>query len=390
MKRRSANARETAPGACSSGCGARAGRCPAGERGGDDADGGERDADADGFRHGAEHGAEDGAEDRGAERGPDQLAAALARGRDREPGERAGPGGRAREALDEPRETERPGPFRGREREAGDREQDEAGDDGALRAPARGGEAAGDAAEERAGAEGGDEQPGARLRKPELVRVAGNQRRERPEQHRVHEHDDGDENQKPTHELRTYRRRRTAGRGSAPQQLQGSPAKKRAALAARFLLANKFSEPVALSSAPPTDVSASAYSSSGGASTYSRSVLAARGNLGRLGVVVKRSKNGELANCGFFFVSTPQFAIRAFWTTKNSASRVRFRPPIRRTFGFRLRPTGSDSTYSRPVLAARGKLRPRARSVKAARSVAVANCGFFFTQWRICASRQTL
>ena len=46
----------------------------------------------------------------------------------------------------------------------------------------------------------------------------------------------------------------------------------------------------------------------------------------------------------------------------NSASRVRFRPPLQRTFGvppcgFFLRPTGVDSTYSRPVLAARGKLR---------------------------------
>ena len=65
---------------------------------------------------------------------------------------------------------------------------------------------------------------------------------------------------------------------------------------------NKFSEPVALSSAPPTDDSASAYTSSGGASTYSRSVLAARGNLGGLRMVVKRWKNGELANCGFFFM----------------------------------------------------------------------------------------
>jgi len=42
---------------------------------------------------------------------------------------------------------------------------------------------------------------------------------------------------------------------------------------------------------------------------------------------------------------------------KNSASRVRFRPPPRRTFGFRLRPTGVGSTYSRPVLAAGRNLR---------------------------------
>jgi hypothetical protein len=49
---------------------------------------------------------------------------------------------------------------------------------------------------------------------------------------------------------------------------------------------------------------------------------------------------------------------------KNSASRVRFRPPLRRTFGFRLRPTGLGSTYSRPVLAARGNLGRAAGPVK--------------------------
>ena len=41
---------------------------------------------------------------------------------------------------------------------------------------------------------------------------------------------------------------------------------------------------------------------------------------------------------------------------KNSPSRVRFRPPPRRTFGLRLRPTGVGSTYSRPVLGARRTL----------------------------------
>ena len=44
-----------------------------------------------------------------------------------------------------------------------------------------------------------DEQSGAGLREPELVRVAGNERRERAEQHRVDEHDDGDENEQPAH-----------------------------------------------------------------------------------------------------------------------------------------------------------------------------------------------
>ena len=53
----------------------------------------------------------------------------------------------------------------------------------------------------------------------------------------------------------------------------------------------------------------------------------------------------------------------------NSASRVRFCPPPQRTFGvpprgFFLRPTGMDSTYSRPVLAARGNLGAARSSVK--------------------------
>ena len=148
----------------------------------------------------AEHRAEDGSEDGGAERDPDQLAAALAGRGDGQPGERAGPRRRARGALDEACEPERPGAFCSGEREAGGCEEHESGDDGALRAPAERREPAGDAAEQRAGAEGGDEQPGAGLREPELVRVPGNQRRERPEQHRVDEHDRGDENKQATHD----------------------------------------------------------------------------------------------------------------------------------------------------------------------------------------------
>ena len=41
---------------------------------------------------------------------------------------------------------------------------------------------------------------------------------------------------------------------------------------------------------------------------------------------------------------------------KNSPSRFRFRPPLRPTFGFRLRPPGGASTYSRSVLGASGNL----------------------------------
>ena len=48
-------------------------------------------------------------------------------------------------------------------------------------------------------AEGADEQPGAGLREPELVGVAGDQRRERPEEHRVDEDDGRDEDEEAAH-----------------------------------------------------------------------------------------------------------------------------------------------------------------------------------------------
>ena len=228
MKRRSAKARETAPGACSSGAApGRVAAQPASAAATTPTAANETPMPT-ASRHGAEHRSEDGAEDGGAEGDPDQLAAPLARCRDGQPGQCAGPRGGAGEALHEPRGTECPGPFGGREREAGDGEEHEPSDDGALRPPARGREAAGDPAEQRAGAERGDEQPGAGLGEPELVRVAGHERRERPEQHRVHEHDHGDENQKPAHQATDVtdathatdiRGLKAAGR---PEQLQGS------------------------------------------------------------------------------------------------------------------------------------------------------------------------
>ena len=285
MKRRSANARETAPGACSSGLAPGRVAAQTASAAATTPTAANETPMPTASRHGAEHGAEDGAEDSGAERGPDQLATALARGRDREPGESAGPGGRAREALDEPREAERPGPFRGGEGEAGDGEQDEAGDDRALRPAARRCEPAGDPAEQRAGAEGGRRaarrrssrartRPRSRESAARAPRTASRPRT-RPRRRE----------QEAGASIRRYRRPDgLESRGSPEASLQGSwrepgPLPRPVSR----LRPNKFSEPVALSSAPPTDVSASAYSSSGGASTYSRSVLAARGNLGRLG-----------------------------------------------------------------------------------------------------------
>src|SRR5581483_5017209 len=51
---------------------------------------------------------------------------------------------------------------------------------------------------------------------------------------------------------------------------------------------------------------------------------------------------------------------------KNSPSRLRFRPPNRLTFRFRVRPLGWASTYSRPVLGATGNLDACGHAHKAA------------------------
>src|SRR3954471_13403668 len=51
---------------------------------------------------------------------------------------------------------------------------------------------------------------------------------------------------------------------------------------------------------------------------------------------------------------------------KTRRAGCRFRPPLRRTFGFRLEPTGEASVYSRPVLGARRTLKGAAPSVQGA------------------------
>ena len=63
----------------------------------------------------------------------------------------------------------------------------------------RRGQPAGDGAEHGAGPERPHEQPGAGLREPELVGVAGHERRERPKQHRVDKHNHTDQKKKPAH-----------------------------------------------------------------------------------------------------------------------------------------------------------------------------------------------
>ena len=318
-KRGSRSARPRAASRGSSGCCRRARRRPGGQHQRDDADSGERRADADRVGSGAERRADDRAEDRGPEGEAEQLAAPGARRRDREPGEGAGPRGRARGALDEAREPERPWPVGEREGEARQREQAEAEHHGPLRAEAGGGEPARDGADERAGAEGAHEQAGARLAEVELVGVAGHERRERAEEHRVHEHDRADEDQETAHST-TLPTGRSRAYGSAWERSPMSPGAKRPFRGLRAnrdplsripaLPTNKFSEPGALSSSAPTNFRLQPCGFSlrptGVDSTYSRPVLAARGNLGAAEAGVKGRKSEHLAICDLFRLPRPR------------------------------------------------------------------------------------
>src|SRR6266545_5842916 len=64
----------------------------------------------------------------------------------------------------------------------------------------------------------------------------------------------------------------------------------------------------------------------------------------------------------------------------HSPSRSRFRPPNPLTFGFRLRPPGGASTYSRPVLGAIGTLGALPDACKGLRERRRALCEVFFFQ----------
>ena len=90
----------------------------------------------DGSENGAEHGAEDGRP----EGGPEHGAALLLRSRGGDPGQRAGPGRRAREPLKEARGRERLRAVAERERDARDCEEDQAEDDRGLGPEPRGGD----------------------------------------------------------------------------------------------------------------------------------------------------------------------------------------------------------------------------------------------------------
>jgi hypothetical protein len=74
------------------------------------------------------------------------------------------------------------------------------------------------------------------------------------------------------------------------------------------------------------------------------------------------------------------FGARSARDQKNSPSRFRFRPPCRPTFGFRLRPPGWASTYSRSVLGANGTVEVSRGPFKACPNAKFAICKKFSFQ----------
>ena len=162
------------------------------------------------------------AEDRGPERRSDHLAAARARSGDGDPRECSGPGGGARDPLDEPSAAQCERAVGRGERKARHREEEKSSDDCSLWPESRGSEATRDATEKRACAVCADQKPGTRLRELELICVLRDERRQRREQRRVDE----------VIALTSRRRRRM--RASVPAQ-------------------KKYTEPVASSSDLPTD-----------------------------------------------------------------------------------------------------------------------------------------
>ena len=104
-------------------------------------------------------------------------------------------------------------------------------DDRSLGAESHRGDSAGDAAEESARPERADEQSRAGLRELELVGIAGHERRERAEEHRVDEDDRADEDEQPAHRptlptgagLRSETAWPSEGRGACVERTQARP-----------------------------------------------------------------------------------------------------------------------------------------------------------------------
>ncbi len=147
---------------------------------------------------------EQGAGDRRRHRGSDRLPATIRRGLADEPCQAGRPGERAAETLDEARHVEHEDGVARREDEGRDRDRDQPGDRRRTGAEAGSGDSARYAADQRSDRVGGREDAGAGLGEPELVRVAGQQRRQGDEEHRVDEDDPADQQQKPPQVARGY------------------------------------------------------------------------------------------------------------------------------------------------------------------------------------------
>ena len=87
-----------------------------------------------------------------------------------------------------------------------------------------------------------------------------------------------------------------------------------------------------------------------------RSVLGALGTLGPRSTPRQATSRSEMRSLRTFLYTTHTLASDVVCSrkdgTKDSPSRVRFRPLSRLTFRFRVRPSGRASSYSRPVLGA--------------------------------------
>ena len=154
----------------------------------------------------AEHRADDEAEDCEAEYRPERLPAPLARHVDGHPRQRAGPCGRARDALDEARQAEGERAAGECEGKARDREHRQTGEDAALWPDPSDEETARHSADERSRAVRSEEEAGLELRQVVRVCEVREERDDRPEQHRVEEHDGAREDDDPAHSARIRRR----------------------------------------------------------------------------------------------------------------------------------------------------------------------------------------
>ena len=176
------------------------------ERERDERDRDERPLDPHDVGKAAEHRADDEAEDGEAEDRAECLPASLARHVDGDPRQRAGPGRRARDTLDEAGQPEGDRAAGQREGEAREREHGQSGENAALRPDPADEEAARHSADQRSRAVRAEEQAGLELRQVVRVGEVGEERDDRPEQHRVEEHDRAREDDDAAHRPRIRRR----------------------------------------------------------------------------------------------------------------------------------------------------------------------------------------